>query len=101
VKIGVQIYYYDWPGGTASIGPKLTEIARTEEESGFHSLWVMDVLSTIRLAPDGTSPAEVLSLCERLQRFGIDHVIFNMPNVHEIRPLEILGEEVIVAVAAM
>jgi alkanesulfonate monooxygenase SsuD/methylene tetrahydromethanopterin reductase-like flavin-dependent oxidoreductase (luciferase family) len=59
------------------------------------------VLGTIRLASDGTSPAEVLSLCERLQRFGIDHVIFNMPNVHEIQPLEILGVEVIPAVAAM
>jgi hypothetical protein len=26
MKIGVQIYYDDWQGGTANVGPKLTEM---------------------------------------------------------------------------
>jgi len=30
-----------------------------------------------------------------LARLGIQHVIFNMPNVHEIEPIEIIGREVI------
>jgi hypothetical protein len=30
---------------------------------------------------------------------GIQHLIFNMPNVHEIKPLVTFGKEIIPAVA--
>jgi F420-dependent oxidoreductase-like protein len=42
MKIGLQVPSFTWPGGAAAIGPKLAEIARTAEEQGFHSLWLMD-----------------------------------------------------------
>jgi hypothetical protein len=42
----------------------------------------------------------VIAQCQALARVGIHQAIFNMPNVHEIRPLEIFGREIIPAVAA-
>ncbi len=42
MKLGLQIPRFGWPGGAASIGSKLAEIARAADRSGFHSVWVMD-----------------------------------------------------------
>jgi hypothetical protein len=36
-----------------------------------------------------------------LAALGIQHVIFNMPNVHEITPLETFAREIIPAVAGL
>ncbi|MFW9985518.1 MAG: LLM class flavin-dependent oxidoreductase [Candidatus Odinarchaeota archaeon] len=59
------------------------------------------VLGTIRIAPDAMSVDDVIDLCGELAEMGFQHVIFNMPNVHEIKPLEILGNEVIPTVAEL
>ncbi len=32
---------------------------------------------------------------------GTQHAIFNMPNMHELRPLETFGEKIIPAVAEL
>jgi F420-dependent oxidoreductase-like protein len=42
MKIGLQIPKFTWPGGDARIAVKLAEIARTADEVGFASIWVMD-----------------------------------------------------------
>jgi F420-dependent oxidoreductase-like protein len=42
VKVGLQLASFTWPGGAPEIARRLSEIARTAEEAGFHSLWVMD-----------------------------------------------------------
>ena len=42
MHIGLQIPSFKYPGGTATIRPKLKEIVTTAEEGGFYSLWVMD-----------------------------------------------------------
>jgi F420-dependent oxidoreductase-like protein len=42
MKIGLQIPIFTWPGGPPELGPKLSQIARTAEDSGFDSIWVMD-----------------------------------------------------------
>lgn len=42
MKVGLQIPRFTWPGGDEVIGSKLREIARTADEAGFDSLWVMD-----------------------------------------------------------
>jgi F420-dependent oxidoreductase-like protein len=42
MKVGLQIPYFTWAGGAPDLGPKLAEIARTAEDSGFDSIWVMD-----------------------------------------------------------
>ena len=53
------------------------------------------VATYIRLAPDAMSTDEVVELCRGLAEIGFQHVIFNMPNTHEITPVEVIGEEVI------
>jgi F420-dependent oxidoreductase-like protein len=42
MKVGLQLASFTWPGGTREIARRLGEIARTAEDAGFHSLWVMD-----------------------------------------------------------
>jgi len=56
-------------------------------------------LGTVHLAPDKMKPADVIEECEALAGIGIQHAIFNMPNVHEIKPLEIFGREIIPALS--
>lgn len=42
MRIGLQVGAFKWPGGPPAIGPRLAEIARTADDAGFASLWVMD-----------------------------------------------------------
>ena len=58
-------------------------------------------LGTVNLAPGGMTVEDVIGLCRGLSEAGIDHLILNMPNIHEIRPLETFSEEIIPAVAAL
>ena len=58
-------------------------------------------LSTVHLAPDKMNAQNVIQECQALAKLGITHAIFNMPNVHEIRPLEIFGREIIPALAGL
>ena len=56
-------------------------------------------LSTVHLASNKMSAKDVIEECQALADIGIQHAIFNMPNVHEIEPLEIFGREIIPALA--
>jgi F420-dependent oxidoreductase-like protein len=56
-------------------------------------------LASAHLAPGQESAADLVARCRALAEVGVQHAIFNMPNVHEIRPLEAFGREVIPAVA--
>ena len=60
MKIGLQIPNFTWPGSPAVIAGKLAEIARTADEAGFASLWVMDHFFQIgsRDRAMGLGPAE-------------------------------------------
>lgn len=42
MKIGLQVPNFTWPGGAAGIAAKLAQIARTADDGGFSSMWVMD-----------------------------------------------------------
>ncbi|MGH9197881.1 MAG: LLM class F420-dependent oxidoreductase [Acidimicrobiia bacterium] len=42
VKFGLQVPWFSWKGSPANHRSVLIDIARTAEESGFDSLWVMD-----------------------------------------------------------
>ena len=55
MKIGLQIPLYTWPGGPAELGAKLAEIARSADDVGFDSVWVMDHFFQIPLV----GPAEM------------------------------------------
>jgi F420-dependent oxidoreductase-like protein len=59
------------------------------------------VVTYIKLAPDAMDTAEVIGICRQLADLGFQHVIFNMPNVHEIEPIKIIGQEVIPQVAGI
>ena len=58
-------------------------------------------LDTAHLAQGQMSAKDVIERCRALANAGIQHTIFNMPNTHEIKPLEIFGKEIIPAVAAL
>ncbi len=58
-------------------------------------------LGTVYLAKGQISASDVIAQCRDLAGIGVQHAIFNMPNVHEITPLEIFGREIIPAVAAL
>lgn len=57
-------------------------------------------LGTVMLGEGGMTPAQVIEMCQGLADAGIQHMIFNMPNVHTLAPLEVFGHEIIPAVAA-
>jgi F420-dependent oxidoreductase-like protein len=42
VKLGLQIVQFNWPGTPQNTGAKLAEIAKTADDAGFGSIWVMD-----------------------------------------------------------
>jgi F420-dependent oxidoreductase-like protein len=56
VKFGLQISSFSWPGGTEAIGPTLARIARTADDVGFDSIWVMDHFFQIRGVGPVTEP---------------------------------------------
>ena len=58
-------------------------------------------LSSVNIAPGEMSARDVIEECRALAGVGVQHCIFNMPNVHEIKPLEIFGREIIPALAGL
>lgn len=66
-----------------------------EKEGRDYSEIEKTTLSTVHLAPDKMNAQNVIEECRALAGIGIQHAIFNMPNVHEIKPLEIFGREII------
>lgn len=54
MRFGLQINQFTWPGGAPAIGPTLARVARTADEVGFDSIWVMDHFFQIR----GLGPPE-------------------------------------------
>lgn len=58
-------------------------------------------LDTAYLASGQMTSADVIEECRMLSRLGFQMVIFNMPNVSEIKPLETMGREVIPEVAGL
>jgi alkanesulfonate monooxygenase len=56
-------------------------------------------LETVHIAPGKMSSADVIARCKALAALGIQHAIFNMPNVQDITPLETFGREIIPAAA--
>ena len=56
MKIGLQVSSFTWPGGPEAIAPTLARIARTADEAGFDSIWVMDHFFQIRGNGPSTDP---------------------------------------------
>jgi len=49
MKIGLSIGDFTWEGGPARLGNTLSQIARTADQAGFDSIWVMDHFWQIRM----------------------------------------------------
>jgi F420-dependent oxidoreductase-like protein len=58
-------------------------------------------LSSVELRDGKMGPQDVIALCKTFAGLGVGHVIFNMPNVHEIAPLEVFRREIIPAVSGL
>ena len=87
-------------GGTELIRHKLDVLRRHCEEAGRpYEEIERTSLGTVHLAPGEMSVDNVIGTCRDLAGAGIQHAIFNMPNVHEIEPIDTFGREVIPAVA--
>ncbi len=56
MKLGLQIDSFTWPGGPEAIATTLAEIARTADDVGFDSIWVMDHFFQIRGVGPVTDP---------------------------------------------
>ncbi|MFN0148660.1 MAG: LLM class F420-dependent oxidoreductase [Dehalococcoidia bacterium] len=55
MKLGLQIPMFTFPGGPAQLGPTLAAMARTAEDAGYDSVWVMDHFFQIAMV----GPAEM------------------------------------------
>jgi len=58
MKIGLQIVSFNWPGSPGDTGAKLAEIARTADDVGFESIWVMDHFFQMDMPQLGLAPEE-------------------------------------------
>jgi len=58
-------------------------------------------LGTVNLVEGGMTAEDVIGFCREMSEAGIQHLIFNMPNVGEIKPLVTFGEEIVPAVAEL
>ncbi len=85
--------------GTDAVAAKLDVLQRHCEdvERDFDEI-ERTSLSTIQMGPDHMSVPDVIAHLRSLADVGIQHAIVNLPDVHEIAPLETLAKEVIPAV---
>jgi F420-dependent oxidoreductase-like protein len=87
-------------GEPAAVSAKLEILKRHCDDVGrdYNSI-EKTTLDTVHLAPGKMSAKDVIDKCKALADIGVSHVLFNLPNVHELKPLEIFGKEIIPAVA--
>jgi F420-dependent oxidoreductase-like protein len=89
-----------WGQGMETLRHKLDALKRHCDDIGRPYAEIeKTALGTIHLAPDKMGRQDVINLCRSLAAQGIQHAIFNMPNVHAIEPLRAFGREIIPEVA--
>jgi F420-dependent oxidoreductase-like protein len=86
--------------GSAEVGRKLDVLRRHCDALGrdFDTI-ERTTLGTVQLAPGKSSPADVIRELQQLAKVGVQHAIVNLPNVHEITPIERLAKEVLPEIA--
>jgi F420-dependent oxidoreductase-like protein len=86
--------------GADTVSRKLDVLKRHCDEVGRdYSQIEKTTLSTVLIAPGQAAPKDVIEECRSLAALGIQHCIFNMPNTHELTPIEAFGKHIIPAVA--
>lgn len=88
--------------GAEAISHKLDVLKGHCERLGrpFEQLEVT-TLGSVHLAPGAQSAGDVIAHCRTLAGLGVQHAIFNMPNVQELTPLTTFKQEIIPAVAEL
>lgn len=88
--------------GPEVLGRKLDILKRHCDEVGREYAEIeKTVLDTVNLSEGNTTPAQLVDHCKQLNKMGFQHVIVNMPNVSEIKPLEIIARQVIPEIRAL
>ncbi len=88
--------------GAAELKRKLDILKRHCEEQGRpYEEIEKTALDSVNLADGGTTPRQVIETCRKLRDLGFTHLIFNMPNVSAIKPIELMGRDVIPEVAGL
>jgi F420-dependent oxidoreductase-like protein len=89
-------------GDAAMVAPKLEVLKQHCANLGRDYAEIEKTsLATADFTPGRMTPQDIVGYCKALAAIGVDHAIFNMPNVHEITPLELFGREVIPEVAGL
>jgi F420-dependent oxidoreductase-like protein len=84
--------------GLETLRSKLDILKRHCDEVG-RDFNEIELTVTGRIQP-GTQPSsEIIAQCREVSELGFTHAMFIVPNLHEMRPLEILAKEIIPAVA--
>jgi hypothetical protein len=58
-------------------------------------------LGRINVCNDGTSARDAIEYCRRVSETGIQHLIVSLGRDYEITPIEVMGKEVIPALAEL
>ena len=86
--------------GAAAVRAKLEVLRRHCDEVGRpYDTIEKTALGAINLGAGGMSPRQVIDFCHQLSEVGIQHLIFSFAQISDLTPLEIMGKEVIPAVA--
>ncbi len=88
--------------GAAELERKLGVLHRHCDELGRdYDAIERTTLGTVQLGAGRQSRADVIRWCRELAQVGVQQAIVNLPNVHEIRPVEQLAAEVIPALSEL
>ena len=88
--------------GAAEVGRKLDVLRRhCDAERRDYDAIERTTLGTVQLAPGKQTPADVVRELGALAKVGVQHAIVNLPNVHEIAPVERLAKEVLPEIAGL
>src|SRR5438034_122503 len=90
MKIGLDIADFTWPAGPANLGTTLADIARTADQAGFDSIWVMDHFWQIRMnGPEhhemleGYSALSYIAAVTKRAKLGtmVTGVVYHQPGI--------------------
>lgn len=82
--------------GTAALKHKLEVLQRHCDALGRDYTRIEKTsLATLALSDDPASIAAAIATCRELAAAGIQHAIFNMPNAHTVKPVELLARRVL------
>jgi F420-dependent oxidoreductase-like protein len=86
----------EYPEGLQSIRHKLARLQQHCEAVGrSYEEIERTVLAGVQVTEKSRIVDEVIPLCQSLAELGVQHVIFNMPQGYEMKPLEVFGKEIL------